>query len=90
MAGLEAVTADLAPCHSAATHRTFVSSAAHHGGRFGSSLAEKQGTNRKELSASVQLGFFPEHCSLAVSKKVPTPLDGRLCGSSSKVQERGT
>lgn len=67
-----------------------MSSAAHHGGRFSSSLAEKQETNRKELSPSVQLGFFPDRGSLAASKEVSVPLDGRLCGSFSKVQERGT
>lgn len=67
-----------------------MSSAAQHGDRFSSSLAEKRETNRKELSPSAQLGFFPDRGSLTASKEVSVPLDGKLCGSSSKVQERGT
>lgn len=68
----------------------FLSSAARPQGRFGGSPAETQRINRKELSARVQLGLFPNICSPSGSKGVPVPLDGTVCSSPSRMRERGT
>ncbi|KAM9633665.1 uncharacterized protein ACIBXB_015333 isoform 1-T6 [Morphnus guianensis] len=91
MAGLEAtdglVTGKLRP---GVPGLAFLSSAARPQGRFGGSPAETQGINRKELSARVQLRLFPDICSPSGSKEVPVPLDGTVCGSPSRMQERGT
>lgn len=68
----------------------FLSSAARPRGRFGGSPAQRQRINRKELSARVQLGLLPDICSPSGSKEVPVPLDGTVCGSPSRMRERGT
>ena len=78
------------PDTSTTADAAFVSSAAWFWGCFGGSLAEKQEINRKQLSLNVQLGLFPDICSPSASKEVPVPLDGRVCSSTTKVQERGT